>query len=427
MTKQFSRRAFTKLALAGGTATALAGCAVTGSGTKARVVVVGGGFGGATAAKYLRILDPAIDVTLIEPKRKFVTGPFSNAVIAGLTDIDFVTYGYDALRDKHGVNVIHDSVAWIDAARRRLRLEGGTTLDYDKLILGPGIAFRFDATPGYDEAATIPMPHAWTGGPQTLLLRNQLAAMRDGGTFIVAPPPTPFRGPSAPYERVSLVAYYLNRNKPKSKILILDASPDFPKQVLFMEGWKALYGDMIEWVPPDKGGRAIGVDARSLTVYTELDPHRGDVVNFIPAQKAARIAEETGATDATGWCPVDPVTFESVLLADVHVIGDAAVADPLPKSGYAANSEAKACAAAVAGAITGRPSAAPSFIDASYSLVAPDYGISTAMVYTIEDGRIAKVAGAGGTSPLAAPAQRRAAEARYAMGWYRSITADTWG
>jgi sulfide dehydrogenase [flavocytochrome c] flavoprotein subunit len=429
MTKTISRRTFTKMAGAAGAVSTLAltGCATPVSGAKARVVVVGGGFGGATTAKYIRKLDPAISVTLIEPKKRFATCPFSNTVIAGLNDISFISHGYDALSGQHGVNVVHDTVTEVDAARRTVKLSSGGTIGYEKLVLSPGIDFKYDEVEGYGMATSAKLPHAWNGGPQTILLRNQLMAMPDGGTFIIAPPANPFRCPPGPYERVSLIAHYLKNNKPKSKILILDAKTKFSKQGLFMEGWKALYGDMIEWVALDQGGGIERVDPDTMMVYTDFGEHKGDVINFIPGQKAAQLAHVAGAADSTGWCPINPETFESTLLDDVHVIGDSSIASPLPKSGFAANSEGKACAAAVVKALTGKDYGVPSMINTCYSLVAPDYGISVAMVYGFADGKITKVEGSGGVSPTGAPKSYRRDEARYASGWYKSITADIWG
>ncbi len=428
MKKTISRRTFGKItgAAAATSAIGLNACA-GGKMAKARVVVIGGGFGGATAAKYVRKLDPSIDVTLIEPKKKFATCPFSNTVIAGMNDMEFISHGYDALRKNSGVNVVHDMVTAVDPAKKSLKLAGGGSIRYEKLIMSPGIDFKYGAVEGYSMEASLKAPHAWNGGPQTLLLRDQLHAMPDGGTFIMAPPPNPFRCPPGPYERVSLVAHYLKTNKPKSKILILDAKAKFSKQPLFMEGWNALYGDMIEWVSLDNGGKVIRVDTKSMSVETDFDTHKGDVINFIPAQKAAAIAHAAGVTDDSGWCPINGATFESKLQKDIHVIGDASIASPLPKSGFAANSEGKACAAAVVRALGGKDYGEPSMINTCYSLVAPDYGISVAMVYGFADGKITKVKGSGGVSPKGAAKSFRRDEARYARGWYASIASDIWG
>ncbi|MDH3242841.1 MAG: NAD(P)/FAD-dependent oxidoreductase [Alphaproteobacteria bacterium] len=427
MTK-ITRRTFTKAAGAAGAATALGLVnVIPARAASGRVVVVGGGFGGATTAKYLRRLDPGIQVTLIEPKKQFQTCPFSNTVIAGLNDIGFITHGYDALRNKWGAQVVHDMVTKVDAAKKTVTTAGGSTIGYDKLVLSPGIDFKWDAVPGYSQAAGQKMPHAWNGGPQTILLRRQLEAMSDGGVFVIVSPPNPFRCPPGPYERVSLIAHYFKTKKPKSKIIILDPKPKFSKMPLFLEGWKALYGDMIKWVGQKDGGGPSRVDVGGMTVHTEFDKFKGDVVNFIPAQMAAKIARVAGVANKSGWCPINPRTFESTMVKDIHVIGDASIASPLPKSGFAANSEGKACAGAIVAALSGKTPGVPSMINTCYSLVSPDYGISVAMVYGFAGGKITKVKGSGGVSPKGASTEFRRKEAQYAEGWYSSISSDIWG
>ncbi|NIC07304.1 NAD(P)/FAD-dependent oxidoreductase [Billgrantia bachuensis] len=393
-----------------------------------QVVVVGGGFGGATAARYLKRANPAIEVILIEPAEIFYTGPFSNLHLAGLRSMDAISQGYDALQDRHGVRVIHARVEDVDAAAHTVRLSTGRELDYDRLILSPGIDIRWNALEGYDEEAADKAPHAWKAGAQTELLRSQLLGMEDGGSFVLVAPANPFRCPSAPYERASLVANFLTQYKPKSKVLILDAKDSFSKQALFMEGWEQLYGDRIEWVGLSGDGRVTRVDADRLEVETESGiVHQADVLNVIPPQKAGSIAERAGVTDDSGWVPVKPETFESQQVEDVFVIGDAAIADPMPKSGFCASAQAKVVAAAIAASLESRPAPEAYWTSASYSLVGPAYGISEAGVYRIQDGNIAEVEGAGGLSPLDAPEATRALEAEYAVGWYNAICQDTWG
>jgi sulfide dehydrogenase [flavocytochrome c] flavoprotein subunit len=396
----------------------------------AGVVVIGGGFGGATAARYLRQFAPEINVTLIEPKQRFVTCPASNWVLGGERTQSFITHGYDNLRDRHGVNVVHDRVTSIDPDARKVTLQGGDTLDYERLIVSPGIDFR-DNVEGYDAAAMEAMPHAWHGGPQTALLRKQLEAMPDGGTVILAPPPNPFRCPPGPPERASMIAHYLKKYKPKSKVLILDAKEKFSKQGLFIEGWKQHYGygtdnAMIEWVPASSDGTVVSVDVASMQVKTGFGMQKGDVINIIPAQKAGAIAAQTGLTDDSGWCPVDHQTWESTIHSKIHVIGDAAIQSPLPKSGYAANSEAKVCAANVVQLLKGNAPIDPHWINTCYSLITPEHGISVSMVYDLVDGKVAKAAGAGGVSTSDDPTGR-ALEAAYAVDWYRNITYDIFG
>ncbi len=393
-----------------------------------RVVVIGGGFGGASCARYLRRLSSDIDVTLVERDSKFMTCPFSNAVLGGLYDMDFITHGYDALRDKYGVKIVHDSAVDIDADAKKVRLAGGSSLQYDRLVVSPGIDLRWGAIEGYDKAASATMPHAWKAGEQTVILRRQLEAMPDGGVVIIAAPANPFRCPPGPYERASLIAHYLKKHKPRSKILIFDAKPKFSKQPLFEQGWQTLYPGMIEWISETEGGAIDAVDVKAMTVNPTFgDPQKGDVINVIPPQKAGSIAEVGGLTDDNGWCPVDQRTFESRMQKDIHVIGDASIATPMPKSGFAASSQGKVCATAIVASLSGQDMPDPSYVNTCYSLVGPDYGISVAAVYRLGDGGIAAVQGAGGVSPTDVDAEFRAAESRYAVGWYQSITSDIWG
>jgi sulfide dehydrogenase [flavocytochrome c] flavoprotein subunit len=405
---------------------AIVPCPAIAQDDSARVVVVGGGFGGATCARSLRTFNPRLAVTLVERATTFTACPFSNDVIAGLRELSAQQFGYERLR-RAGVALVFSEARSIDPQARAVALADGATLSYDRLVLAPGIDFRWDAVPGYDEAAAERMPHAWKAGPQTILLRDQIAAMPDGGTVIIAVPANPYRCPPGPYERASLIAYYLKTKKPKSKLLILDAKDAFSKQKLFQNAWAGLYPGLIEWVPLSAGGKVTAVDAGTMTLTTDFATHRADVANVIPAQKAGHIAEMAGVTDRTGWCPVDPITFASTLQPNIHVIGDAAIAGAMPKSAFAANAQAKVCAAAVATLIAGETPQPPKLINTCYSLVAPDYGISVAGVYHPVDGKLVDVEGAGGTSPLEAPPERRAREAVLAEAWFRTITAEVFG
>ncbi len=434
---RFSRRDFVKFMGAGGALSAfgLTGCETTPKSATAsakagpRVVIVGGGFGGATCAKYLRLYDAGLNVTLVEQNARYVTCPGSNWVLGGMRKVEDITQSYDALRSKHGVNVIHDTVVAVDATAKQVRLESGQTLSYDRLVMSPGIDFRWGGIEGYDEKASLVMPHAWKAGPQTVLLYRQLQAMPDGGTFIMAPPTMPFRCPPGPPERASMVAHYFKTHKPKSKILILDAKDNFSKQALFTQGWDRLYPGMIEWVPATSGGKIVRVDTAAGTVHTDNgDTHKGSVTNIIPAQLAPRIASASGLTNAAGWCPVNQTTFESTLVPGIHVIGDASVAGALPKSGHSANNIAKMTAAAIVSLFRGVPVPQPSHVNTCYSLVGPDYGISIAAVYRLgEDGQLQGIKGSGGLSPADGTDQQRSREAGYAQGWYKSIVADSFG
>src|SRR6266581_9386532 len=269
------------------------------------------------------------------------------------------------------------------------------------------------------------MPHAWQAGDQTLLLRRQLEAMPDGGTVVISAPANPFRCPPGPYERASLIAYYLKKTKPRSKLIVLDAKDSFSKQRLFQAAWQQLYPGLLEWVSLSDGGKVTSVVAATRTLVTDFATYKADVANVIPPQRSGRIAEIAGVSDRSGWCPIDPVTFESRLQPGIHVIGDAAIAGAMPKSAFAANAQAKVCAAAVAELLSGETPSPPKLINTCYSLVAPDYGISIAGVYHPADGQLADVEGAGGVSPADAPPEFRALEASYAEAWFRTITAQT--
>jgi len=394
----------------------------------AQVVIVGGGFGGATCAKYLNMFDPTLSISLIEPSTRFKTCPFSNAVLSGMQDIDSISHGYKA-HEKRGINIVHDKVTQVDASGKTVTLSNGEKLSYDKLVVSPGIDFKWDDVEGMSAADAEVIPHAWQGGPQTTLLKNQLTSMKDGGTIIIAPPGNPFRCPPGPYERVSLIAHYLKQHKSKSKILILDAKAKFSKQPLFTQGWEKLYPGMIEWVSGAKGGRIDQVDVKNKIIHTESgDKHKADVINLIPPQKAGVISNIAGLTNDDGWCPVNQRTFESKIHKDVHVIGDASIAGKMPKSGFAANSQGKVCAAAIVSEIRGKEMPDPSYVNTCYSLVSPDYGISVAAVYRYSKEKgIYKVKGSGGVSPKNADDTFRKLEARYAKGWYDSITSDSFG
>jgi NADPH-dependent 2,4-dienoyl-CoA reductase/sulfur reductase-like enzyme len=420
--KRTSRREFLKAAAAGAAMLPLPAIAQGGS---ARVVVIGGGFGGATCARFIKRIDPRITVTLVEANTTFTACPFSNTVIAGLRDLKAQEFGYDKLRADQ-IALAFSPANAIDPQARTVTLGNGTRLDYDRLVLSPGIDIRWDALPGYTEAAAERMPHAWKAGEQTLLLRRQLEAMEDGGTVVISAPANPFRCPPGPYERASLIAYYLKTKKPKSKLIILDAKDAFSKQRLFQAAWKALYPNL-EWISLSNGGKVTSVDVGAMTLVTDFARHKADVANVIPPQKAARIAETAGVADRTGWCPIDPATFESKLQPNIHVVGDASIAGGMPKSAFSANAQAKVCAAAVAKLVRGEKPEEPRLINTCYSLVAPDYGISIAGVYRPADGQIKEIEGSGGVSPLDAPSSTRALEATFANAWFKTITTEVFG
>ncbi|MRX48970.1 FAD-dependent oxidoreductase [Paracoccus sp. S-4012] len=393
----------------------------------AHVVVVGGGFGGATAARYLRRGNPDLRVTLVEADERFVTCPFSNLYLGGLRDLDSITHGYDDLRAA-GVEVVHARAEGVDAAARTVTLSDGSQLAWDRLVLSPGIDIRWGALAGYDEAAAALAPHAWKAGPQTQLLHDQLRAMEDGGTFVMVLPEGPFRCPPGPYERASMVAHYFTTEKPRSKILILDSQERFSKQPLFQQGWEALYPGMIEWVSQSDDGLVVEVDAAAREAVTGFgERHKADVLNVIPPQKAGAIAEAAGVTDETGWVPVRGDRFESALVPGIYVLGDATIANPMPKSGFSANTQGKVAAAAIIAELAGREPPTASFANTCYSLIGPGYGISVAGVYAADGGTVIEIEGSGGVSPLEVGPEFRRAEAEYGAGWYASICADIWG
>lgn len=425
-----SRRGLLRLGL-GLAASGLGACAQTGFGRRpsggvgssgARVVVVGGGFAGAIAAKYIKQGDPSIDLVLVERNRQYLTAPFSSTVLAGMHDLDFLSWRYDALADEYAIGMVYDEAVAIDATVKRVSLSGGRTLSYDRLVVAPGVGFRWNGVEGYDQQAAQWMPHAWRGAAQLTLLRDQLRAMRDGGLVIIAVPAGPFSGPAAPYERASLVAHYLKRHNPRAKVLLLDSGDSFPRQALFTRGWEAIYPGMIEWVPGSEGGHIVRVDPKAGLVQSASDKYRADVVNLIPPQQAGTVARRSGLANADGWCPVEARGFESERHRGIHVVGDACIAGDMPKSGFAANSQAKVAAAAVVDLLNGRSPGDPSYLNGCYSLLNSKYGISEAQAYRLApNGRITAVKDAGGVS---ADKGDRLLEAAYADSWYANITAD---
>jgi sulfide dehydrogenase [flavocytochrome c] flavoprotein subunit len=391
----------------------------------ARVVVIGGGFGGASCARTLRRIDPKLLITLVEPNRTFTACPFSNEVIAGLRELEAQQFTYDRIA-ADGITVMAQAATKIDSKTRTVGLADGTSLAYDRLVLAPGIDLRFDALPGYDEAAAAKMPHAWKAGEQTALLRKQIETMEDGGLVVIAVPASPSRCPPAPYERASLIAHYLKARKPRSKVMLLDAKDAFPQQRLFENAWKELYPGIIERVSLSQGGRVVSVDRATNTIVTDFGNYTAAVANVIPPQKAGRIAEIAGAADNTGWCPIDPVTFASKLVPGIHVIGDACIAGGIPKSASAANAEARACAAAIVSLLSGRSPDVPRLNGACYNTVAPGYAFSLSGVYQPKDGQFAEAEG-NITSPVEAPREVRQREAEHAETWFKTITVDTFG
>jgi sulfide dehydrogenase [flavocytochrome c] flavoprotein subunit len=407
-----------------GALSALAGCASTGSAARRHVVVVGGGYGGATAAKYIRLWsEGAIDVTLVEPNAMFVSCPLSNLVLGGSKQLADITLSYDALMG-HGVRIVRDRASRIDHDKQSVVLAGGAVLRYDRLVVSPGVDFMWDQLPGMQKGgAQDNVLHAWKAGAQTVALRAQLEAMPDGGTFALTIPPAPYRCPPGPYERACQVAHYFSRAKPKSKVLILDANEDVvSKGALFKKIWAARFAGIVDYRP---GFHTVDVDAAARTAISELgDKVRADVLNVIPPQRAGSIAIDGGL--GKRWCEVDFLTFESTQAKNVHVLGDAIQAAPLmPKSAHMANQHAKVCAGAVVDLLSGRaPNPAPMLTNTCYSFVSDREVIHVASVHAYDAAKktLLVVPGSGGLSPAASEL-----EGIYAMSWARNIWDDTLG
>ena len=389
--------------------------------TPARIVVVGGGWGGASAAGALARLGH--DVTLVEEAAEFVSCPFSNTVLGGFGRMEDITFRHDGLAAR-GVRVVRARAAAVDADGQTVTLADGVALPWDRLLLSPGIEILGDALEGYDDQA---MPHAWKAGAQTLLLRRQLEAMEDGGTVVIAAPANPFRCPPGPYERACLVARWLTRARPRSKVLILDAKDDFSKKSLFRQAWDTLYPGRVEWVGQSMGGTVRRVDVKAMRLHTDFATHQAAVANVIPPQRAGAIAQVAGVADATGWCPVRPDSFESTLVPGIHVIGDACFVGAMPKSAFSANAQAKVAAHAIDALLRDEGPAEPKLINTCYSLAAPDHGFTVAGVYAPRDGLLRDIEGAGGTSPLDASADVRRLEADHARSWFATLAAEAFG
>jgi sulfite dehydrogenase len=421
-----NRREFLKWVAASGGAAAVAGCAGTDTGPgAARVVVIGGGYGGATAAKFVKLWAPDIDVTIVERNAEFVSCPISNLVLAGNTQLANLTMGYEALRQR-GIRMVRDDAVAVDPGARQVRLAGGATLAYDRLIVSPGVDFIYDQLPGLQSAdAQSRVLHAWKAGPQTAALRKQLEAMRDGGVFVFHIPTAPYRCPPGPYERVCQVADYFKRVKPKSKIIVLDSNPDITsKPGLFRAAWKSLYPGLIDYRP---NSELADVDVKGMTVRLTFDSVKGDVLNVVPPHRAGDIAQKTGLITANQrWCGVDWLTMESVAVKGVHVLADSTLSAPaMPKSASMANQHAKVCAAAVIALIKGQPvNQQPMMMNTCYSFVDGKNVMHVASVHTYDAAQKTMVAvkGAGGLS-----AEASELEGTYAWGWARNIWAEALG
>ena len=421
------RREFVAAIGAGSALAALGGCATMGGGSAGRVVVVGGGYAGATAAKYIRMWsEGSVDVTLIEPRDRFVSCPMSNLVIGGSKSLAYLTQSYDGLAKRHGVNLLRDTATRVDPEKRTVTTAGGQTLNYDRLILAPGIDFMWEQIPSMaknSSAAIEIAPHSWQAGPQTTLLRKQLEAMPDGGVAVISIPRAPYRCPPGPYERACQMAWYMKKSKPKSKVLILDGNEDVQsKKALFMKVWNETYKGIVEYRP---NYVLTDVDLAGKTLRFETqDPVKAAVLNVIPPQKAGSIAAVAGVVTANNrWCEVDFLTYESIKVKNVHVLGDAIqIAPGMPKSGHMANNQAKVCAAAVVALMTGGTvNPTPMLTNTCYSMTSDEESVHVASVHQYDAGKktMLTVAGSGGVSP--APT---VIEGGYALAWAQNIWAD---
>ena len=391
---------------------------------KSRVVVVGGGAGGATAARYIaKDSKGAVDVTLIEPSRVYYTCFFSNLYLGGIKTIDDLGHSYGTIA-AGGVNVVHDWAIGVDRGAKTVTLAGGASVPYDKLILSPGIDFVEGAVSGWDLSSQNAMPHAYKGGSQTELLKAQIAEMPQGGTFAMVAPPNPYRCPPGPYERVSMVAHYLKANNPTAKIIVADPKPKFSKQGLFQEGWAKYYSGTIDWIGGDFGGGNVSVDPNAMTVTIDGEVTKVDVCNVIPAMKAGRIAELAGVTEGN-FAPVNAADMSTKADADVYVLGDASQQGDMPKSGFSANSQAKVCANAVRGALTGSKVFPAKFSNTCWSLIGTNDGVKVGATYEATDEKISKVDGF--VSTIGESADLRKATYEESEGWYAGITADMFG
>ena len=394
-------------------------------GAKPKVVVIGGGAGGATAARYIaKDSKGAIEITLIEPTKRYYTCFFSNLYLGGFREFESIGHSYDRLANNHGINIVHDWAASVDASAKTVKLASGAAISYDKLVISPGIDMKYDSVPGYSVEAQSKMPHGWKSGTQVQIIKHQIANMREGGTFVMVPPPNPFRCPPGPYERTSMIAHYLTKHNPKAKVLVLDTKPKFSKQGLFMDGWERHYPDMVEWISPEVHGGIKHVNPDTMEIETDLDKFKADVACVIPAQKAGAIAMQAGVTDGD-WAPIKPATMASKADPNIYVLGDASVAKSMPKSGFSANSQAKVAANAIRGELTGSKVFDARFTNTCWSLISANDGVKVGASYKAGSENIDVVDKF--ISNNDEDAQTRMATYKESQGWYAAITADMFG
>ena len=415
-----SRRSF--VGIMASTTAALAAPNIAFGAARPRVVVIGGGAGGATAARYIaKDSKGDIDVTLIEASKHYYTCFFSNLYLGDFRDYSSIGHSYDRLSSNHGVNVVHEWATSVDSSNRRVNLGSGASIGYDKLVLSPGIDLKYDSINGYSAAAQTRMPHAWKSGTQIQVLKDQIMNMKKGGTFVMVPPPNPYRCPPGPYERVSMVAHILKNTNPTASIVIVDPKPKFSKQGLFTAGWEKHYPGMVEWIDSETHGGIKSVNAETMEIETDLETFKADAACVVPAQKAGSIAAAAGVTDGD-WCPIVPASMQSRADENIYVLGDASVASAMPKSGFSANSQAKVAANHIRGALTDSKVYEARFSNTCWSLVATDDGVKVGANYKAGEEKIEVVDKF--ISKNDEDAGTRKATYEESLGWYSGITND---
>lgn len=422
---KLNRRQFTTLM--GASAASLVVPFKAGAQAKPRVVIIGGGAAGATAARYLaKDAGDAIDVVLISASDTYTTCFFSNLYLGDFRSFDSITHNYQKLSADYGVEVVYGYAAEVDRGNKQIKMQDGGRIDYDRLVVAPGIDLKYDSVPGYTEEDSKIAPHAWQAGLQTQLLKSKLDALKNGENIVMVPPTNPYRCPPGPYERVSMMAHVLKtRGLTDSKIMIIDPKPKFSKQGLFQEGWDKHYSGMIEWYGPDVHGGIVNVDAESGAVETDFDTFEGSLLNIIPAQKAGAIADAAGLTNETGFCPIEATSMRSTVDDNVFVIGDACIAGAMPKSGFSANSQAKVAAMTIRADLTGSKVFPAKYSNTCWSLIAADDGVKVGAQYAAVEGKIASTSKF--ISATGEDAAKRKMTYEESIGWYQGIASDIFG
>jgi sulfide dehydrogenase [flavocytochrome c] flavoprotein chain len=389
---------------------------------KPKVIVVGGGPGGATVAKYVA-KDGGVDVTLVEPAKRFTTCFHSNLYLGGFKKWDEITHSYEKMTKAYGIKHLRQKAAAVDREKKLVKFASGRKLPYDRLVLAPGIDIKFDSVPGYSEEVSKKLPHAWLAGPQTELLKRQLNALSDGAMIVMIAPPNPYRCPPGPYERVSMMAHVLKaKGHKKSRIVIIDPKENFSKQALFMEGWQKHYPGMVEWQDSKMHGGVKNVDAKAMTVKTDLAEYKAQLINVIPAQMAGKIARDAGLANQTGFCPINPENMRSMMDANIYLVGDACIPGDMPKSGFSANSQAKVAAMMIRGELANGRTFPARYTNTCWSLIETDDTVKVGGTYQAKDGKIAAVETFVSKTGESAELRKQTQEEN--MGWYAGIVAD---